>query len=187
MKQELSVSKKKAMQDATATDFYIASLKLAPNLWKLLEQGELVSDLKHASDYSYSSSAYASPYSRTVGDAGCFIDPFFSSGVHLALVSALSAATTISASIKGDCEEIEAANWHSTKVADGYSRFLLVVLSAYKQIRRQDQHVLSEADADNFDEAFAFFRPSQSHRIPPFALCRSSIEADHLNSYPRNR
>ena len=26
------------------------------------------------------------PYARVAGDAGCFIDPFFSSGVHLAMM-----------------------------------------------------------------------------------------------------
>ena len=147
---------------ASPKDFYLSSLKLAPNLSKLTEHGELVTDVKHASDFSYSSSSYASPYTRIVGDAGCFIDPYFSSGVHLALVSGLSAATTISAAIKGDCEEDVAANWHSTKVADGYARFLLMVLSAYRQIRSQDEDVLSEAGADNIDEAFALFRPSQT-------------------------
>ena len=39
------------------------------------------------------------------------------------------------------------------------SSFLLVVLSAYKQIRAQNAPVLSDVDEDNFDRAFAFFRP----------------------------
>lgn len=39
------------------------------------------------------------------------------------------------------------------------SSFLLVVLSAYKQIRSQEESVLSDFDEDNFDRAFALFRP----------------------------
>ena len=64
-------------------------------------------------DFSYNAKAYAIPYARIVGDAGCFIDPFFSSGVHLAVTSALSAGTTIAASIRGDCNETSAAQWVS--------------------------------------------------------------------------
>jgi hypothetical protein len=120
---------------------------------------ELETEVKHASDWSYSASAYASPYARIVGDAGCFIDPYFSSGVHLALASGLSAALTISASIRGDTPEMKAAKWHSTKVAEGYTRFLLVVMSAMKQIRNKDDPVLSDWDADGFDVAFDAFRP----------------------------
>ncbi|KAL8722780.1 MAG: hypothetical protein Q9225_000791 [Loekoesia sp. 1 TL-2023] len=159
MKQDLQVAKKKAMPDASSEKFYLSSLKLAPNLLKLIGEGQLVTDIKNASDFSYSSSSYGFPYVRVVGDAGCFIDPFYSSGVHLAMVGALSAATTISAAIRGDYEESVAAKWHSSKIADGYARFLLVVLSAYKQMRRQDQSILSAIDADNFDEAFAAFQP----------------------------
>ncbi|KAL9006385.1 MAG: hypothetical protein Q9188_000859 [Gyalolechia gomerana] len=159
MKQELQVAKKKAMSSPSSKEFYLESLKLCPNLLKLIGDANLETEIKNASDFSYSSSSYASPYARIVGDAGCFIDPFFSSGVHLAMVGGLSAATTISAAIRGDCEESIAAKWHSGKIAEGYSRFLLVVLSAYKQMRKQDQSILSGVDADNFDEAFTAFRP----------------------------
>jgi flavin-dependent dehydrogenase len=90
-----------------------------------------------------------------------FIDPFFSSGIHLALTSALSAAATICASIKSDCPESDAANWHTRRVATSYTRFQVVVLGAYKQIRAQSASVLSDIDEDNFDRAFAFLRPGQ--------------------------
>ncbi len=162
MNQEVATSRKKAMGSPSSRDFYLESLKLTPGIFNLLSEAELVSDIKAASDWSYSASTYASPYVRIVGDAGCFIDPFFSSGVHLALASALSAAVTISASRRSDCDEQTAAKWHSNKVAEGYSRFLLVVLSALKQIRQQDEPVLSDWDEDGFDRAFAFFRPSTS-------------------------
>ncbi|KAI4120885.1 MAG: hypothetical protein LQ338_006702 [Usnochroma carphineum] len=158
MNQEQSTRKKRANPVSTE-EFYINSLKLAPNIWKFLEQGDRITEIKHASDYSYSSSSYASQYVRVVGDAGCFIDPYFSSGVHLALVSGLSAATTICAVLRGDCKEQVAAEWHSSKVADCYTRFLLIVTSAYRQIRSQKEFVLSDAGADNIDKAFEHFRP----------------------------
>ncbi|KAL8723148.1 MAG: hypothetical protein Q9225_000489 [Loekoesia sp. 1 TL-2023] len=156
--QSVATERKREMNSPSSKDFYLDCLQMVPGILKVLGEGELVSDIKNASDWSYSASAYASPHIRVAGDAGCFIDPFFSSGVHLALTSGLSAATTICAA-RGDCDEVTAAKWHSRKVAEGYTRFLLVVLSALKQIREGDEAVLSDFDEDGFDRAFAFFRP----------------------------
>jgi flavin-dependent dehydrogenase len=53
-----------------------------------------------------------------------FIDPFFSSGVHLALTGALSAAASIASSIRGEASEFEAAKYHSGKVGISYTRYV---------------------------------------------------------------
>lgn len=162
MNQQLGINYKKE-KGLDSTGFYHDVLnKLSPNLKDLIGEGDFVSNVKTASDYSYSASSYSFPYARIVGDAGCFIDPYFSSGVHLALTSGLSAATTIAASIRGQVNEEIGSEWHTKKFSDAYTRFLLVVLSAYKQIRNQDDPVLSDFDEDNFDRAFSLFRPSKS-------------------------
>ena len=156
------MTKKKAMESPSTRGFYLESLKFAPGVSEMLAKAELDSEIKAASDWSYSASTYATRNLRIVGDAGCFIDPYFSSGVHLALSGALSAATTIRASMRGDCDEKTAGKWHSSKVSEGYTRFLLVVLSALKQIRKQDEPVLSDWDEEGFETAFAHFRPSET-------------------------
>ncbi|KAJ4483597.1 hypothetical protein J3R30DRAFT_1806921 [Lentinula aciculospora] len=141
---------------------YLTMLSLAPGIVKLITaQGSFVEStgVKSASDYSYSAPSYAGPGFRIAGDAGAFIDPFFSSGVHLAMTSALSAATSVCASIKGHCTEEEAAKWHTARFSTSYTRFQLVVLSAYKQLRAQDLNILSDVNEDNYDRAFAFLRP----------------------------
>ncbi len=46
-------------------------------------------------DYSYASTRFWSPGMVLVGDAACFVDPVFSSGVHLATYGALLAARSI--------------------------------------------------------------------------------------------
>ncbi|KAJ6529980.1 putative halogenase [Mycena vulgaris] len=161
--EESSVSKKRAMPQAdnSLKSHYLAQLKLTPGLMRLIGEGELVSDIKSAGDYSYSATNYAGPKFRLVGDAAAFIDPFFSSGVHLAFTGALSAASSIAASIKNQCTENEAIAFHNAKVGTSYtSRFLLVVLGMYKQIRAQESAVLSDVCEDNFDRAFMFLRPS---------------------------
>ncbi|KAI0104012.1 hypothetical protein GGR51DRAFT_239765 [Nemania sp. FL0031] len=157
--QEMANKKKREMAEPSSKGFYMESLELVPGIKELLANAELVSEIKSASDWSYSASTYAFPGVRIAGDAGSFIDPFFSSGVHLALSGGLSAATTICAAIRGDCDEETAAAWHDKKTAESYTRFLVVVSSALKQIRSQDQPVISDFDEDTFERAFDLFRP----------------------------
>ncbi|PHH67804.1 hypothetical protein CDD82_1108 [Ophiocordyceps australis] len=157
--QEMATAKKRQMAEPSSKGFYLESLELVPGIKDLLAKAELVTEVKSASDWSYSASNYAFPGVRIAGDAGSFIDPFFSSGVHLALSGGLSAATTIAAAIRGDCDEKFAASWHDKKTAESYTRFLVVVSSALKQIRAQDQPVITDFDEDTFERAFDLFRP----------------------------
>ncbi|KAL3436854.1 hypothetical protein BDV09DRAFT_183811 [Aspergillus tetrazonus] len=159
MEQSSFTAKKKAMTNPSTRGFLLEHMKYAPGISDLLSNATLVSEVKSATDWSYSASTYAAPYIRIVGDAGCFIDPLFSSGVHLALTGALSAAASICAVLRGDCDENTAAGWHSQKIREAYTRFLLVVTSAYAQIRGQERPVLNEYDEKTFDRAFSFFRP----------------------------
>ncbi|KAG5650277.1 hypothetical protein H0H81_012767 [Sphagnurus paluster] len=146
---------------STIVERYLSNLSFAPGLVELLTPGAkmIQGSVKSASDYSYSAPSYAGPRYRIIGDAGAFIDPFFSSGVHLAFTSAISAAASICASVRGDCSELDAANWHTRRVATSYTRFQVVVLSAYKQIRAQNCNILADVDEDNYDRAFSFLRP----------------------------
>ncbi|KAK7183700.1 hypothetical protein DPSP01_011698 [Paraphaeosphaeria sporulosa] len=157
--QEVATRKKKEMGSPGSKQFYLEVLKSASRMLEpMIKDATLVSDIKAASDWSYSASSYASYNTRIVGDAGSFIDPFFSSGVHLAVSSGLSAAATICASIKGQCSEYEALEWHSKRVARSYTRFLLIVLSALKQMREPDRAVLSDPDEAGFARAFDHFQ-----------------------------
>ena len=162
MLQDKSVARKRAMGSPSPLEFYKECLTLCPDILGRLNEAELVSpNIKTASDWSYSATTYGGPNFRLVGDAGCFIDPYFSSGVHLALATGLSAAMTIQASLQGECSEFQAAKWHSHKVAESYSRFLLVVMTTMRQIRAGEELVLSDIDEDGFDKAMALFRPSE--------------------------
>ena len=159
MNQAMSTDKKRAAAELNSREYYLQCIQEARGVAHLLSKAELSTDVKYASDWSYSASTYASPYLRIVGDAGAFIDPYFSSGMHLALSGGLSAAVTICASIKGDCDERMAFDWHSKGVAERFTRFLLIVLGATKQIRSKDTPVLNSSDEDGFDKAFSLIRP----------------------------
>ncbi|GAA87401.1 CrpH protein [Aspergillus luchuensis IFO 4308] len=152
-------AKKQAMGSPSSKDYFLSCLHEVSGIMDLIEGAELVSEVRSASDWSYNASSYAAANVRIIGDAGCFIDPLFSSGVHLALLGALSAAATICASMKGQCSERAAGKWHSEKVREAYTRFLLVVSSAYAQMAHKDRPVLNELGENSFDRAFDVFRP----------------------------
>lgn len=103
---------------------------------------------------------------------------YFSSGVHLAISAGLASAISISASIRGEVTEEEAARWHSARVGTSYTRFVLktpdnaqrliktfhrflvVVLSAYQQVRNQQDPILADVNELDFTRAFGHFRSS---------------------------
>ena len=183
MRQSLVAAKKKACGSSRTLEFYQHTLKETPIIAKLLQNAHLQSeDLHTASDWSYSASDYAGSHLRIAGDAGCFIDPLFSSGVHLAMNSGLSAAITICASLRGHCTEEAAMVWHSNKVAEGYTRFLLVVTSSLEQIYGREEHILNDLDEPGFDKAFDHFKPSTYSSQSAI----SSSCTDVCYSHPRN-
>ncbi|KAF3931358.1 hypothetical protein ABW20_dc0108032 [Dactylellina cionopaga] len=157
--QQIATEKKKSLGRPSTLEFYKKCLQMAPNINKLLSEAELVTEIKSASDWSYTASTYHLPYARICGDAGSFIDPLFSSGVHLAVTGGLSAAATIAASIKGDCDEQTAGSWHSKKTVESYTRFFLAVSSATRQIRQQHEPILQDLNEEGFQRAFDLFRP----------------------------
>ena len=59
-------------------------------------------------DYSYTTTQFWRPGLILAGDAACFIDPIFSSGVHLATYSALLAARSINTVLRGEVDEARA-------------------------------------------------------------------------------
>jgi flavine halogenase len=109
-------------ESTSLKDHYLRALARAPCAMKMVEKGQLLEGVRTASDYSYSAETYAGHNWRLAGDAGAFIDPFFSSGVHLALNGGLSAAVSVLASIRGHVSEDQAAAYHSKKSQIGYTR-----------------------------------------------------------------
>ena len=79
-------------------------------------------------DYSYCSDRFHGPGYLLAGDAACFIDPVFSTGVHLACLSGYLAAQTVEQLLAGDAARSAAAlGCYDTRYRaafDRYRRFL---------------------------------------------------------------
>ncbi len=72
-----------------------------------LRQARLVSPVRVIRDYSYCSSRFYGPGYMLAGDAACFIDPVFSTGVHLACLAGYLAAQAVDAILRGASEAAE--------------------------------------------------------------------------------
>ena len=80
--------------------FFFEQITQAPHTSKLLRDAQLVSGPFVVKDWSYSSQPVVGDNYILLGDAACFVDPLFSSGVHLALMSGVLAAAYVTSALK---------------------------------------------------------------------------------------
>jgi flavin-dependent dehydrogenase len=134
-------------------------LRLSPDASALLEDGHLVSETRAWQDYSYVATEFSGPGFCLAGDAAGFIDPFFSTGVHLALLGGLSSAAAICSVVRGQADEAAAFTYHDQATRRAYMRFLLAVSGLYVQIRNQKQVVLPWVNQRGFQLAMDVLLP----------------------------
>ncbi|MFA7767465.1 tryptophan halogenase family protein [Streptomyces sp. NRRL S-448] len=89
-------------------------------------------ELRVRKDYSYLQTTFWRPGMILVGDAACFVDPVFSSGVHLATYSALLAARSINSILAGDLDEKTALNEFEARYRREYGVFYEFLTSFYQ-------------------------------------------------------
>jgi halogenation protein CepH len=82
-------------------------------------------------DYSYLNSRFWAPGLVLVGDAACFVDPIFSSGVHLATYSGMLAARTIATVLKQMMPETTALDLYEHRYRLEYAVFYDFLISFY--------------------------------------------------------
>ena len=88
----VDASEVKAGRDIAPEVFFHDVLARVPVMTERLAKARRVSDVYVTSDFSYSSDKLYGDRYVVLGDAGFFLDPVFSSGVHLAIVSGLRGA-----------------------------------------------------------------------------------------------
>ncbi|MDF0531176.1 tryptophan 7-halogenase [Tsukamurella sp. 8F] len=88
-------------------------------------------EIRTRKDYSYSQSEFWRPGMFLVGDAACFIDPVFSTGVHLATYSALLAARSVNSVLSGDLSEQVAFTEFDRRYRREYRTFYEFLASFY--------------------------------------------------------
>jgi halogenation protein CepH len=91
-------------------------------------------------DYSYINSSFWAPGLVLVGDAACFVDPVFSSGVHLATYSGMLAARSIATILRGEMPEEVGLAIYERRYRSEFSVFYDFLISFYDMHRDEQSY-----------------------------------------------
>jgi halogenation protein CepH len=94
-------------------------------------------------DYSYHHTTFWRPGMVLVGDSACFVDPVFSSGVHLATYSALLAARSINSVLAGKLPEQAVFEEFENRYRREYGVFYEFLMSFYDMHVDEDSYFWS--------------------------------------------
>jgi flavin-dependent dehydrogenase len=105
-------------------EFFMATIAQCPRLVDRLEGAELVDEMVHATgNYSYLGTHATGERYVMLGDAYAFIDPVFSSGVHLAMVSAFEATRLVATALDQPGQAAAARERFETHMRKGPREF----------------------------------------------------------------
>ncbi len=96
-----------------------------------LANATLVSPVRIIRDYSYDSSRFYGPGYLLAGDAACFIDPVFSTGVHLACLAAYLGGRAAVKIVRGDEAEADALAAYDASYRSAFDRYLRFLVFFY--------------------------------------------------------
>ncbi|MGI8552432.1 MAG: NAD(P)/FAD-dependent oxidoreductase, partial [Dehalococcoidia bacterium] len=103
--------------------FYLEQIAGAPHVQTMLREARLVREPAVIKDWSYQSERIAGDGYALAGDAACFVDPLFSSGVHLALMAGVLAAAYVTTALKDDGMREAAGRVYEELYAKQYGYF----------------------------------------------------------------
>ncbi|HEV3037014.1 MAG TPA: tryptophan 7-halogenase [Candidatus Angelobacter sp.] len=103
-------------------------------------------------DYSYCNTHFWAPGALLVGDAACFVDPVFSSGVHLATYSALLAARSVNSCLRGEIGEERSFSEFEDRYRKEFSNFYQFLLAFYDMDKDMDSYFWSARKVLNTEE-----------------------------------
>lgn len=132
----LKVGHEEAMQQ------FIAS---CPEISRLLSNAHRVTEgqygqLRVRKDYSYTNDRFWVPGLILVGDAACFIDPVFSSGVHLSTYSALLAARSINSILSEGMNEDRCFEEFEKRYRREFRNFYEFLAAFYDMHQHEDSY-----------------------------------------------
>ncbi|MEV4773297.1 NAD(P)/FAD-dependent oxidoreductase [Micromonospora humida] len=122
----------------SSDDLYRHLIAASPTITKLTADAEFLGVTRVETDYSYIADQFCGPGYAIVGDAACFLDPLLSTGVHLALYSALTAAACVASVDRGEVDEAEALRFFEFAYRRAYMRLFALVTIMYERYLGKD-------------------------------------------------
>ncbi len=111
------------IQQNGAKAFLQAQLAQSSHTRAMLENAKMDSDPTVVMDWSYTAGKMYGPGYILAGDAACFVDPLFSSGVHLALMSGVLAAAYVTTALNNPSMAEEAGEVYQELYLKEYNQF----------------------------------------------------------------
>lgn len=159
-------------------EFLMEQIAQAPYTSRMLEGAGLASGPFVVRDWSYDCRRFVGDGYVLAGDAACFIDPLFSSGVHLALMSGVLAAAYVTTALKDDAMSEPAGRSYEELYHKEYSHFREMAKLFYSTNRTADSYFWeakrSLAAGDGLSPRHSFIRAVAGH--PPSGYERAVVE-----------
>lgn len=108
-------------------------------------------EIRIRKDYSYANTRFWGNGMVLVGDAACFIDPVFSTGVHLATYSGVLAARSINSVFDGTMSEERAFGEFEGRYRREYAVFYEFLSAFYDMEQSEDSYFWKARKVTNFD------------------------------------
>ncbi|MGW7519988.1 tryptophan 7-halogenase [Streptomyces sp. NPDC054796] len=105
-----------------------------------LAMGAFCGPTRVEQDYSYVADSFCGPGYFLVGDAACFLDPLLSTGVHLAMYSAVLAAASVIGVDAEQIDETEAQGFYESLFRNAYARLIVLVSGVYEQYKGTESY-----------------------------------------------
>jgi halogenation protein CepH len=186
--------------DADPEGTYRGLIRRCPEIAQRLAQARLVSPVRIIRDYSYDSTQFFGRGYLMAGDAACFIDPVFSTGVHLACLSGYLGARAVDAILSGEAGEEDALARYEAAYRGAFERYLRFLCFFYDHNEDPDSYfwtarrILTHAP-DDLDARTAFVRlmsGAGDHEAMPELVAREhsrwadAIRAGRAGALPGN-
>ncbi|GJF33553.1 FAD-binding protein [Kitasatospora sp. NE20-6] len=110
-------------------------------------------ELRVRKDYSYANTRFWRPGMALVGDAACFIDPVFSTGVHLATYAGLLAARSINSVLAGAVPEERAFDEFEGRYRREYAVFYEFLSAFYDMQGSEENYFWKAKKVTSFDSS----------------------------------
>ena len=150
----------KRLSEASPQAFLDAQVGRTKYTREMLASSEVVDEARVVRDWSYVSQRLVGDGYILVGDAACFVDPLFSSGVHLALSSAVLASAYVTSALRTPELREPAAEVYTQLYMQQYHQFREMAALFYASNRSADSYfwearrIVGGDDAVTAREAF---------------------------------
>ena len=131
---------RKRLKALKPEDFLLEQISQCSDMPSLLKDSSFRGKTTVLRDWSYSSDKMAGDGWVIAGDAGCFIDPLFSSGVHLAMMSGVLAAAYANTFFKDNELALVSASEYERLFRVEYSHFRELALLFYSSNRTVESY-----------------------------------------------